>query len=103
MPLCSAQPGPEDLLDSPAACWPLGPPANALSFDDEQRRQGIHPEPLREVWSLLDRYPDEVERLVVAAPLEYLRDEVLGPAAPSRERRVEEDEARSFDPRPSPS
>src|SRR5205823_635231 len=97
MPLCSAQPGPEEFLDSPAACRPLEQPADALSLDDEQRRQDLHPEPLREVWPLLDRHPDEVERLVVAAPLEYLRDEALGPAAPSREWRVEEDEVRSFD------
>src|SRR5436305_13179027 len=92
----SPQPRLELPLELPAAAR-RGDAQLALAvLDDADGRHLLDPELLREVRPLIDRDADEVERLVVAPPLQHLGDEALDAAAAPGQRRVEEDEARSL-------
>lgn len=61
---------------------------------DHQANGGyfLDPELLGQVGALVDRHSYQLEGLVVLPPLQHLRDEPLDAAAPTGDRRVEEDE-----------
>src|SRR6185369_6682368 len=80
-PSRSAQPGVELLLELAAAARRDDPLAELAVLDDADGRNFLDAEFLREVGSLIDRNPDELERVVVAPALEYLRGEALDAAA----------------------
>lgn len=70
---------------------------DAPPVDDEQRRHLVHEEPLGEIGPPVDGNLDELERVVVAAALQHLREVPLGPPASSGDGRIEEDQARALD------
>ncbi len=71
----------------------LHPPA----VDDEQGRHLVNEEPLGEIRPPVDRHLDELERVVIAAALEHLREVPLGSATASGHGRVEQEQARALD------
>ena len=67
---------------------------DAAVGDDEQRRCLFDAEALGQIWTFVHLDLDELERAVVLAALEHLRDEALDAPAAAAHSRVEEDEPR---------
>src|SRR6476660_1490956 len=88
------EPGRQETLDVPASSWPLEPGRDGLLLDDDEGGNRLDLEPLVQVRPLLLRYQHDVERAVVAAPLQHLREEALNAPTMAGQARVEEDEPR---------
>ena len=76
------QPGAEQLLDLAAALRRHGPVADAIAGDDDQGRYRVDAEALDELGLFLHVDAVDLERVVVAPPLEHLREIPLDPARP---------------------
>src|SRR5215212_10456637 len=90
---CLVQPGGEEPFDVAAAARRLEPPRHCLALDDDQRRHRLDPEVLEEIRTLFLGHADDLERPVVAATLENLREEPLDTPTMAGQCRMEEDEA----------
>src|SRR5262249_45098276 len=90
----SAEPRLQLPLELPAAAGRDDRSTQLPSVHHADRRHLLHPELLGEVGAPVDRHPHELEGVVVAPPLQHLRDEALDAAAATRERREEEHETR---------
>ena len=86
------EPGREEALDVPAASWPLEAGRDGLVLDDDEGRHRLDLEPLEQVRMLLFRDHHDVERAVVAPPLQHLGEEPFHAPAVTRQARMEEDE-----------
>src|SRR5260221_10946633 len=93
-PSALLEPGREEPFDLAAAARPLEACAHDLVLDDDERRHRPDAEPFDEIRALALVDPVQLERAVVSSALEHLREEALGAAARSRDRRVEEDQPR---------
>src|SRR5581483_6560230 len=91
----SAQPGGERGLEIAAATRCDDPLSHLAVLDDEKRRDFLDLEARREVGTPVDGHLDQVERVVVAAALEHLRQEAFRAPAPSGHGRVEQDQTRT--------
>src|SRR4051794_5336581 len=69
---------------------------NTAFVHDDERGDLADSEPLDKVWSGLGAHADEMERVVVATPLQHLRDVALDPAGRAGGSRVEVDEPRTL-------
>src|SRR5579862_1523429 len=92
----SAQPGVELRFELATAARGDDPLAKLPVLHDADRREILDAELLREVRPFVDRHPHELERVVVAAALQHLRDEALDAPATPGLRGEEEDEPRSL-------
>ena len=88
------KPGRKELLDVAAAAWAFQAGADDLVLDDDERRKRLDREALEQVGSRILLDAVELERLVVAAPLEHLREESLDTSTVARNTRMEEHEPR---------
>src|SRR5689334_21026695 len=91
----SAQPGRQRGLEIPASGRRDDPLPHLPVLDDQERRDLLDPEARREIRAPVDRHLHHVERVVIAAALEHLRQEPLRAPAASGHRRVEEDQTRT--------
>src|SRR5262245_35288094 len=88
------KPGGEEAFDVAAAARLLEAACDGAALDDDQRRHGLDAEPLQQVRALLLRDPHDMERAMVPAALQHLRQEALDPPTMAGQCRVEEDEPR---------
>ena len=95
-PRSSAEPGRERLLQVATALRSHDPLPDLPTLEDKHRRQGLDVEAGRELGPMVDGDPDELESVVIPAPLQHLGQVPLGPSAMAGLRRVEEDEPRPF-------
>jgi ferritin-like metal-binding protein YciE len=86
------EPGSEEALDLATAARPLEPRPHELPLHDDECRHGLDAETFDQVGALDLVDAIEPERAVVAAALQYLRQESLHTAAVARDGRVEKDE-----------
>jgi hypothetical protein len=90
----SAQPRLERFADRLASCRAHEAASN-LAVGDHEDRWGVgYPEPLAEVCSLADVHAGDLERLMVAAPLQHLREIALATARSALACPEEEEQAR---------
>jgi predicted oxidoreductase len=88
------EPGSEKALDLPAAARALEAGADDLVLDDDEGRHRVDPKALDEVGALLLVDAVELERAVVPAALEHLREEPFGTTAGAGNGRIEEHQPR---------
>src|SRR5947208_906340 len=80
----------EEALDFPAAAGALEASRDGSALHDDQRGDGLDLEAFEQVGPLLLGDPDDVERPVIPAALENLRQESLDSSAMSGDARMEE-------------
>jgi hypothetical protein len=90
----SGEPRRQKLFDVAAALGIRQPGLSTLVGDHYQGGDRLDPEPLDEFGLLVGVDVDDLERLVVRAPLQHLGHEPLHPATAPRRCGVEEEEAR---------
>lgn len=80
------QPRLQGPLEVAAAAWRDDPASQLASLDDADGGHVLDPELPRKIGTPVDLDADEVERVVVATPLQHLGDETLDAPAATRQR-----------------